>query len=192
MDFITALVVEHREHITDDMGFFLILLLMAAIITFFILFSKIHDLICRVEFLENQLLGPSKSNTADSPEEIVVEKIPENEIAPAIKSDQQDESLPAFDSAAKEKAVSASVAAVAKEPSKTVSEESANTESASDIQIDKLQKNTQSLWKSIINWLCVGTENQQHNVSREYKVSTTWLMRIRILSLLCAIGFYLK
>ena len=192
MDFITALVVDHREHITDGMEFFLILLLIAAIIIFFILFSKIHDLICRVEFLENQLLGSSKSNTADSPEETGVEKIPENEIAPAIKSDQKDESLPAFDSAAKEKAVGASVAAVAKEPSKTVSEESANTESASDIQIDKLQKNTQSLWKSIINWLCVGTENQQHNVSREYKVSTTWLIRIGILSLLCAIGFYLK
>ena len=48
-----------------------------------------------------------------------------------------------------------------------------------------------TLWDNFWQWFCMGSFRQEE-VSREYAVATTWLVRSGILILLCGIGFFLK
>ncbi|MEA4862997.1 MAG: DUF2339 domain-containing protein [Victivallaceae bacterium] len=59
-------------------------------------------------------------------------------------------------------------------------------------KFDELGERTRKAMGRIWSWLCVGEEFRSPEVSREYAVATTWLIRIGILILLCGIGFFLK
>lgn len=45
-------------------------------------------------------------------------------------------------------------------------------------------------WKKFKRWLCYGSAGK--DVSNEYAAATTWLTRLGIIILLCAVGFFLK
>ena len=59
-------------------------------------------------------------------------------------------------------------------------------------KLDSLQERSELLIKKLWSWLCVGEEYRDKNVSGEYFVATTWLIRLGVLILLCGIGFFLK
>ncbi len=59
-------------------------------------------------------------------------------------------------------------------------------------KMDSLEKRTRELLTRIWNWICVGEEYRPTDVSREYAVATTWLIRLGVVILLCGIGFFLK
>ena len=48
-----------------------------------------------------------------------------------------------------------------------------------------------TLWDNFWQWFCMGSFRQEE-VSKEYAVATTWLVRAGVLILLCGIGFFLK
>ena len=49
-----------------------------------------------------------------------------------------------------------------------------------------------ALWNSFCNWFWMGNTKGKENVSKEYAIATTWLMRAGVIVLLCGIGFFLK
>ncbi|MBR2438984.1 MAG: DUF2339 domain-containing protein [Lentisphaeria bacterium] len=49
-----------------------------------------------------------------------------------------------------------------------------------------------ALWDSFCNWFWMGNTKGKENVSKEYAIATTWLMRAGVIVLLCGIGFFLK
>ena len=55
-----------------------------------------------------------------------------------------------------------------------------------------LEIRTREVLRKIWNFLIVGEEFRNPDVTREYAVATTWLIRIGIVILLCGIGFFLK
>lgn len=64
-------------------------------------------------------------------------------------------------------------------------------ESSSEPQTpQKPEKST--LWDSFCNWFWLGNTKGKENVSKEYAIATTWLMRAGVIVLICGIGFFLK
>ncbi|MBO4491892.1 MAG: DUF2339 domain-containing protein [Lentisphaeria bacterium] len=55
-----------------------------------------------------------------------------------------------------------------------------------------LEIRTREVLRKIWNFIIVGEEFRNPDVTREYAVATTWLIRIGIIILLCGIGFFLK
>ena len=58
--------------------------------------------------------------------------------------------------------------------------------------LENLEARTLEVLRKIWNFLIVGEEFRNPEVTREYAVATTWLIRIGIVVLLCGIGFFLK
>jgi len=56
----------------------------------------------------------------------------------------------------------------------------------------ELENKVQSILKSIWNWIIVGEEYRNKNLSLEYAIATTWLLRTAILFIVIGIGFLLK
>jgi uncharacterized membrane protein len=46
--------------------------------------------------------------------------------------------------------------------------------------------------KNLWSWIIVGEEHRSKNVSIEYAIATTWLLRFGVLAILFAIGYFLK
>ncbi|MBO7148050.1 MAG: DUF2339 domain-containing protein [Lentisphaeria bacterium] len=67
-----------------------------------------------------------------------------------------------------------------------------------ELEFFKLEKYKEGFdWNSRIaqriwNWICVGEELRPTNISAEYAVVTTWLIRIGIITLLAGLGFLMK
>jgi len=56
----------------------------------------------------------------------------------------------------------------------------------------ELEKKVFGILKSIWNWIVVGEEYRNKNLSLEYAIATTWLLRVAILFIVIGIGFLLK
>jgi len=56
----------------------------------------------------------------------------------------------------------------------------------------KLEETVGSTLKRIWNWILVGEDCRPKNVSIEYAVASTWLMRLGVIALVICIGYFLK
>ncbi|MBU1043589.1 MAG: DUF2339 domain-containing protein [Candidatus Omnitrophica bacterium] len=61
-----------------------------------------------------------------------------------------------------------------------------------DRQKSKLEEGVNDVLKKIWNWILVGEERRQKNVSIEYAIASTWLMRLGIMAIVICIGYFLK
>ncbi|MBT5954873.1 DUF2339 domain-containing protein [bacterium] len=48
------------------------------------------------------------------------------------------------------------------------------------------------LLKKMWNWILIGSENRPDNVSIEYSIASTWLLRIGIVAIVACVGYFLK
>jgi len=56
----------------------------------------------------------------------------------------------------------------------------------------KLEETVGEILKRIWNWILVGEEHRPKNVTIEYAVASTWLMRLGVIALVICIGYFLK
>ena len=63
---------------------------------------------------------------------------------------------------------------------------------AYELPKSEFEKRTEEALRKIRNWICVGEEYRNKEISAEYAVATTWLIRIGILILVCGVGFFVK
>ncbi|MFH1777318.1 MAG: DUF2339 domain-containing protein [Candidatus Omnitrophota bacterium] len=56
----------------------------------------------------------------------------------------------------------------------------------------KLEESIGSILKRIWTWILVGEDKRPENVSIEYAVASTWLMRLGVIALVICIGYFLK
>ena len=63
---------------------------------------------------------------------------------------------------------------------------------AYELPKSEFEKRTEDALRKIRNWICVGEEYRNSEISAEYAVATTWLIRIGILILVCGVGFFVK
>ncbi|MFH1062290.1 MAG: DUF2339 domain-containing protein [Candidatus Omnitrophota bacterium] len=61
-----------------------------------------------------------------------------------------------------------------------------------DRQKSKLEEGVNDILKKIWNWILVGEERRQKNVSIEYAIASTWLMRLGVIAIVICIGYFLK
>jgi uncharacterized membrane protein len=55
-----------------------------------------------------------------------------------------------------------------------------------------ITENIESALAKIWNWLVVGEEYRNHNVSMEFAVASTWLLRVGIVALVVCVGYFLR
>ena len=86
-------------------------------------------------------------------------------------------------------------------PGETVAEpvvaEAARTEEAEIATVppkepSKFETAAREILGKIWNWIVVGEEHRPQNVTMEYAVATTWLLRLGVMILVIGIGFFLK
>lgn len=75
---------------------------------------------------------------------------------------------------------------------KTEASSGARVYQAYELPKSEFEKRTEEALRKIRNWICVGEEYRNKDISAEYAVATTWLIRIGILILVCGIGFFVK
>lgn len=56
----------------------------------------------------------------------------------------------------------------------------------------KLEETAGEILKRICSWILVGEEHRPKNVTIEYAVASTWLMRLGVIALVICIGYFLK
>ncbi|MBU1087937.1 MAG: DUF2339 domain-containing protein [Candidatus Omnitrophica bacterium] len=61
-----------------------------------------------------------------------------------------------------------------------------------DRQKSKLEEGISDILKKIWNWILVGEDRRQKNVSIEYAIASTWLMRLGVIAIVICIGYFLK
>jgi uncharacterized membrane protein len=59
-------------------------------------------------------------------------------------------------------------------------------------QVSAFQETVQDILAEIWNWVLVGEKHRRHNVSAEFAIASTWLLRISIIIFVTGIGFFLK
>jgi len=59
-------------------------------------------------------------------------------------------------------------------------------------QKSKFEETVGEILKRIWNWILVGDEHRPKNVTIEYAVASTWLMRLGVIALVICIGYFLK
>lgn len=70
--------------------------------------------------------------------------------------------------------------------------EEENPASVSTQEPGKFETAAREVLRKIWNWLVVGEEHRPQNVTMEFAVATTWLIRLGVIILLFGIGFFLK
>ena len=59
-------------------------------------------------------------------------------------------------------------------------------------QKSKFEETAGEILKRIWNWILVGDEHRPKNVTIEYAVASTWLMRLGVIALVICIGYFLR
>jgi len=71
-------------------------------------------------------------------------------------------------------------------------EQAAKQEQVADSEPPKFIRDTQDVLRTLWSWLLVGEEHRPKNVPMEYAVASTWLMRVGVVLLVFAVGFFLN
>jgi hypothetical protein len=80
-----------------------------------------------------------------------------------------------------------------KKPDNEASVEEVTDESPKAVNSEnKLWKQISPLIKNIWNWILIGSEDKRKDVSYEYAIASTWLLRIGVIALLACVGYFLK
>ncbi len=162
-------------------GIVYIVLFIFKIKTYYQVYENSRKLNAIIDLLSSTKPKPEKQKEVLPKKQIVTyaEKLPQKEIiVPEKTPSEPDSVVPSEPPKPKSKPVQMRKVLIPKpKPIETSSE---------------LENKVQSILKSIWNWIIVGEEHRNKNLSLEYAIATTWLLRTAILFIVIGIGFLLK